>query len=728
MTFALPQWLWAFALFPVLLALAVASERRRTELIAQLVAARLAPKLAGTVSLAKRRVRFLLGLLALAGVILALARPQWGFTFEEAKRQGRDVIFAIDTSRSMLADDVKPSRLDRAKLAAQDLIAELGGDRVGVIAFAGTSFLQAPLTVDYTAVLNAVKELDTEVIPQGGSNLEGALRSAREAFGKGESDHRALVIFSDGEELDADAQKALAEFKGQVRVFSVGIGTPAGALIPVRTRTGQLQYVKDETGQPVRTKLDESRLRAIAEATGGFYVHLETGRAEMQRIGRDGLGKMKENDIDARLSRRPIERFQWPLAGALAALGLSMLIGERRRAVVASVGVLAFMLIPPSAHAAWWFKNPGLEKFERGDEESAKAERNQAPAGDPAWENAKKAYGEAHQEFSNQLKWRPNSAEAHYNLGTSAYKLNQLDEAMAEFSKGLLSDRREVQVNSRDYLGNTLYQRGAGKQSKDDKLAEWRGALQQYDEALKLDGDNKMVRGHRDFVQQKIAELEQEQKQDDQQKKDQDQKKDDNKEQKKDDQQQQPNKDQQQKDQEKKDQQPQPQQGQQQDQKQQDGQQQKPEKGDQQKEQQPQPGQDSKEQQDAKPGEQKPGQEKDQKEGDQKQGKQESKDEKGEQGQEKQQDGQQGEKPESMPPADSPKKEGELKGAQPQPAQTPEQKEAAEAQAEAQAVAEGRMSEAQARALLESLKGEEQKVRLIDPRERGGLKRVLKDW
>ena len=699
MTFAVPQWLWAFTLFPMLLALAAASERRRAELIAKLVAARLAPRLAGTVSLAKRRMRFLLALLGLAGVILALARPQWGFTFEEAKRKGRDVIFAVDTSRSMLADDVKPNRLQRAKLAAQDLIAELGGDRVGVIAFAGTSFLQAPLTVDYTAVLNAVKELDTEVIPQGGSNLEGALRSAREAFGKGESDNRALVIFSDGEELDADAQKALQEFKGQVKVFSVGIGTTEGALIPVRTRTGQLEFVKDETGQPVRTKLDESRLRTIAEATGGFYVHLETGRAEMQRIVRDGLGKMKENDIDARLSRRPIERFQWPLAGALAMLSLSMLIGERRRVV--RMAAMFALLLPLSASA----KNPGVDAYHR------------------------EQYEQAQNEFQQQLKRRPNLPALEFDLGTAAYKRGDYSAALDAFGRAMTSDDPALRTQAAYNLGNTLVQRGAAQPDKKAKLAEWHDAVKKYDESLKLNSKHADAAYNRDVVQRMIQELEQEQKQEDQQKKDQDQKKDDDKEQKKDDQKQQPNKDQQQKDQDKKDQQQQPQQGQQQDQKQQDGQQQKPEKGDQQKEQQPQQGEGSKDQQDAKPGEQKEGKEKDQKEGDQKDGQQQSKDQKGEQGQQKEQDGQQGQKPDQKPaPPEEPKKEGELKGTEPQPAETPEQKEAREAQAEAQAAAEGRMSEAQARALLDSLKGEEQKVRLADPRERGGLKRVLKDW
>src|SRR4029453_9027081 len=224
-------------------------------------------------------------------------------------------------------------------------------DRVGVIAFAGTAFLQAPLTVDYLGVLGLLKELDTEIIPQGGSNLAGAITAAREAFGKGESENRALVIFSDGEELDADANKVIDELKDQVRIFGVGIGTPEGALIPVKSRAGGTDFVKDADGNVVRSRLDEGRLRAVAEATGGSYVPLVSGRAEMQMILRDGLGKMTEHEIDARLSRQPIERYQWPLSLAMVLLGIAALMGERRRGAVARVAAIALVGVPMASSA-----------------------------------------------------------------------------------------------------------------------------------------------------------------------------------------------------------------------------------------------------------------------------------------------------------------------------------------------------------------------------------------
>ncbi|HZJ13415.1 MAG TPA: VWA domain-containing protein, partial [Chthoniobacteraceae bacterium] len=308
MTFAHPAWFWAFALFPILIAVFFQNEGRRRVLLQKLVAARLLDRLVGTVSVPKRRWRFALILLGLACLITSLAQPQYGFTWQDAKRRGRDVIIAIDTSKSMLATDLAPNRLIRAKLAAEDLIQQLQGDRVGVIAFAGTSFLQAPLTADYGAVRSSLQELDTDIIPRGGSDIAGAIRTAMEAFGKGESEHRALIIFTDGEELDADGVREAEKQKDVVRIFTVGLGSPEGALIPVPGTRGGTEFVKDPDGQIVKSRLDEGRLRKIAEAGGGFYLRLQNSREQMSQLIRDGLGKMTESEIDAKLSRQPIER------------------------------------------------------------------------------------------------------------------------------------------------------------------------------------------------------------------------------------------------------------------------------------------------------------------------------------------------------------------------------------------------------------------------------------
>src|SRR5213075_3122680 len=333
MTFGVPQWLWGLLVIPLLIALFIRSERRGLKRLQEFVSARLLPQLAGTVNRPRRILRFGLQLLGLALAIISLAQPRWGYTFEDVKRKGLDLLIAVDTSRSMLSNDVQPNRLERVKLAAHDLINELQGDRVGLIAFAGRAFLQAPLTIDYEAVMESINDLDTKTIPEGGTNISEAISLATQSFGKSAMGNRALVIFTDGEELSGDAMKSakMAADAG-VRIFTIGVGTSEGSLIPIAGEEGRTSFVNDSSGQVVKSKLDEKRLREIAQSTGGFYLHLENGPRTMQQIYNEGLAKMQAAEFDVRLSRRPIERYEWPLGAALIALALSILIGERKRA------------------------------------------------------------------------------------------------------------------------------------------------------------------------------------------------------------------------------------------------------------------------------------------------------------------------------------------------------------------------------------------------------------
>src|SRR5438132_1315001 len=332
MSFGTPEWFWALLALPVLALLFVRAEIRGAERLRAFVSARLLPQLAGTVNRFRRLFRFGLQLLGLACAIVSLAQPRWGYTFQDVKRKGLDLLIAVDTSRSMLSNDVQPNRLDRVKLATQDLINELQGDRVGLIAFAGRAFLQAPLTIDYEAATESINDLDTKTIPEGGTNISEAITLAASTFGKSATGNRALIIFTDGEELSGDAVKAAkAASDAGVRIFTVGVGTPQGSLIPITGEDGQTAFVKDSAGQVVKSKLDEKRLREIAQATGGFYVHLENGPRTMQQVQSEGLAKMQAAEMDVRLSRRPIERYEWPLGGALIALALSILIPERKR-------------------------------------------------------------------------------------------------------------------------------------------------------------------------------------------------------------------------------------------------------------------------------------------------------------------------------------------------------------------------------------------------------------
>lgn len=671
--FALPIALWALAVIPALLAIFFAGEAKRRAALDSFLSRRLQPRLAGTASPTRRRLSFLLMTAALALATLALAQPRWGFSWEERTDKGRDVIIAIDTSRSMLAQDLKPNRMTRAKLAAQDLLAALQGDRAGLVAFAGSAFLQAPLTADYDAVRNSLSEIDSEIIPRGGTNLTAAIETADDAFGKGESQHRALIIFTDGEELEKDAVEAARAAAKKFRIFTIGLGSPEGGLIPVTTNRGGTDFVRDDAGKYVTSKLDEARLREIAEASGGFYVRLQGGPAEMQQIVRDGLGKMKERESDSRFTKQPIERYHWPLTGAVAFAVAGLLLGDRRRFSTRKVTPLLVAGI----------------LFAGG---------------------------------SGAMAVQP---QADFNRGCEAYKSGNYTAAAEAFSVALGTGPADLQPKAAYNLANTLARRGAALEKKEDKITEWKNALQHYDRVISLEPGNADAKHNRDIVQKALDDLQKEEKKQEQEpekKPDPDKKDDENKD--KNDQ-----KDEKQGSKSNEEEKNNPSKG--------GDQQDNKEKEQKDKSQ----GTDKKDEKSDQSGKK---QEQEQKDGQQKQdnGKQgESKEGDGKEGKEK--DGETkngapkpGEKKDQPQPkpgeGQEPPKQGELKANNPPPGgagggqgNEPKNSEAAE---EAAAAAEGRMTEKQANTLLNAIKDE--KVRLLDPRqiEQQRPSRGFKNW
>lgn len=664
--FANPLALWLLGVLPFFIALLLRAESRRREALDQLIAARLQPRLAGSVSVARRRWNFALLLAGIAMTLVALARPQIGFTWEEKRQSGRDIIIAIDTSNSMLATDLQPNRLTRAVLAAEDLLNQLDGDRVGLLAFAGSSFLQAPLTSDFGAVRETLKELDTDIIPRGGTNLADAIKAADDAFGKGESEHRALIIFSDGEELEANASSAARDVRERFQIYTVGMGMPEGALIPVRAeRSGGTEFLRDAQGQYVKTKLDEGRLREVAEAGGGFYVALRTGPAEMQQIFRDGLGKMKAHETDARFARQPIERYQWPLGAGLAFLVASMLIGERKRIRVMKAAAAGLLLAALPAQA----RHAGIEKFDAKD------------------------YAGSLGAFESELKNR-DTAELHFNAGAAAYQLGEYAKAAEAFSRALGTAPAELKDRAAYNLGNTFAQRGARQEKRDVKVGDFKDAIAQYDQVLKSRPTDANAKHNRNLVAKLVEELEKEEQKDEEQKQDPEKK------------------DQEKKDESKKD-----------SEEQKDSQTGKDDKGqekqpDASKEDQGKESKENSKEQGSKDGEKKDAGNKD--------GMQQDKDEKrdgagGDQKDPQQQkpDDKQGEQKQPAPnePGDEKEKSGEVKAANPGDPEPGKEDPAAEAAEAAQAAKEDRMTEKDAAQILEALKRVDRRVRLIDPKD-----------
>ena len=577
--------------------------------------------------------------------------------------------------------------------------------------------------------------MDTKTIPEGGTNISSAITVATQSFGKSAMGNRALVVFTDGEELSGDAVKTAKEAADAgVRIFTVGVGTPQGSLIPVAGDDGQTSFVKDSSGQVVKSKLDDKRLREIAQATGGFYLHLENGLRSMQQIQNEGLAKMQAAEMDVRLSRRPIERYEWPLGAALIALALSILIPERKRerqrgfaavpARKAAQGVasgpvgataivaLLVMFLSSSVFAT----APGLDAYRSGKFEDA--------------------YGQ----FQQTLKTNPESRaedKLQFDSGAAAYKLKDYSKAMESFSQALLSRDLGLQSKGHYNLGNTLYQRGEAQKGDDKKLSDWTNALDHYEQTLKIEPQNKEAKDNYDYVKKKIEELKNKKQDQPSPSPSPQQKNKQNKQDKQDKQQQQNQQNQQQKEKEQQQENQQQQQGQgqqqqqQKDQKQSQDQQSRDQSGnqkDQQAKNEPQ-----KNQQQQKPGETpspSPG-------ADKQQGQQTSPSPREQQGQESPSPGEgQNESPSPSPgegegengtpsptPGESKKFAGEVKGSGEDKSQKPPDKNAQVAEAEPEK--EGQMSQRQAEALLESMKDEEARVQLD---ERRATRHVYKDW
>jgi Ca-activated chloride channel family protein len=334
--FETPGWLWLAVAAPLLLTwLHRRAAVKRKQQLAQIASPRFVGELTASHSPARRRFKIFLLLLAFAFAGFALARPQWGELKSSGQFLGEDVVFVVDCSSSMLSTDVRPDRLQRAKLAVADFVRTHGRGRVGLVAFAGSAFLSCPLTLDYDAFENALSAVDDKTIPVPGTEIGAALLEANKAMDKN-SRRKLIVLLTDGEELHDNnyykpgitLAKTLAT--NGVVIFTIGVGTPAGSEIQMVNPAGQIELVRDAKGEPVHSRLDEKTLTAIAQATGGNYYPLGP-------LG-EGLAKVRAAvetlDRTAGLQRarsRGIDRYYWPVAAMLVLLVTEPLIGTRRK-------------------------------------------------------------------------------------------------------------------------------------------------------------------------------------------------------------------------------------------------------------------------------------------------------------------------------------------------------------------------------------------------------------
>jgi Ca-activated chloride channel homolog len=480
MIFGEPAWLWGLLVVPFLAALIVYNDRRRQARLRRIVAVRLLPELTDAVAQMRMLAKRILFLMALAAFLIAVARPQFGFVEQNFTQRGRDIVLAIDTSKSMLSTDFAPNRLTRAKLAAQDIMNAMKGDRFALVAFAGAAQVEAPLTVDYPAVVDAINQLDTKTVERGGTDITSAIQSSELALGKSEGSYLALVLLTDGEDLEEDAIAAAKHAASYgIRIFTVGIGTEEGSAIPIDP--DHHLYLRDRDGQIVRSQLDEGRLRKIAQQTGGFYVHLENGT--ISRLISDGLLKLGKGDIDDRSVRVPIERYRWPVALGLLLLLLSAALSERRKAIGVSrsgsaVAVaLSALILNAQADTA-------IDRYNQGDFDSAL------------------------EKFREDLKRDPASPTINFNLGDAAYRVQRYDEAFEAYAKAMVSSDPTLRQKAYYNGGNALFMQGNNAQNIEQQLSSYYDARYQYHQALDLNPRDEQAKKNLSLLEERIKQAE----------------------------------------------------------------------------------------------------------------------------------------------------------------------------------------------------------------------------
>jgi Ca-activated chloride channel family protein len=327
------RWLWLAVIAPLLLAwLHHRAAVKRKQQLAQVASPRFVGELTASHSPARRRFKNFLLLLAFVFAGITLARPQWGELKSSGQFLGEDVVFVVDCSYSMLSTDIRPNRLQRAKLAIADFVRLHGRGRVGLVAFAGSAFLQCPLTLDYDAFENSLDALNEKSIPIPGTDIGQALREANRAMEK-TSRRKLVVLLTDGEDLEnggVATAKTLAT--NGVVVFAVGIGTPAGSEIQMLNPAGQLELVHDAKGNAVHSHLDEKTLAAIAAATGGNYYPLGLLGEGLAKV-RSAVETLDRATELHRTRNYGIDRYYWPLAAMLILLAVESLIGTRRKSI-----------------------------------------------------------------------------------------------------------------------------------------------------------------------------------------------------------------------------------------------------------------------------------------------------------------------------------------------------------------------------------------------------------
>jgi Ca-activated chloride channel family protein len=464
MSFAKINFLYVIWLIPILLGLFIYGSRRRQHILHDFSASRGLLALVPQKSAHRRWIKAVLILLAILLIAVSLAGPQYGYTWEKVEQKGVDLIIALDCSRSMLADDIKPNRLKRAKQEIYDLLALIKGDRVGLVAFAGTAFLQCPLTLDTNGFYLFLDVLNPAYLPVGGTDLDTAVTTAIAAFDPESYAEKAIILITDGEHTGSGdpiaATKKAAD--AGIRLFCIGVGGAEG--VPLKEKTGG--FTKDASGRIVLSRLDEATLKEMAAEGKGIYVPSVAGDMDLDRIYTQKIrGKMNAATLSGGHRHVHQNRYQWPLFIAVILLLVERCIPVVRLRPPTLVLLFALMSTLLPVHVQANEIDKGVKAYRNGD------------------------YSKAIDHFSAAQLEDPDRPELLYNLGSAFYKNKEYDAAETHLREALLKADPTLKAKIHYDLGNIDFRKGRLKE-----------AIQNYQKALKIAPNDEHTKENIEFV------------------------------------------------------------------------------------------------------------------------------------------------------------------------------------------------------------------------------------
>jgi len=474
MKFADPYMLYLIWVVVLLFGVTVYGQRKRARILSRFASKKVYSFIVPDYSTHRPVVKGMMMIAGLFFLVMALAGPLWGFRWETVEQKGVDIMVALDCSRSMLAQDIKPSRLERAKREIIDLLRMMKSDRAGLVAFSGGAILQCPLTLDHEAFNIFLNALDPDYLPKGGTDLEGAIETAIKGFEDDVDSEKAIILITDGENTSGkplEAAKAASE-KG-VRIFCIGVGREEGAPIPDKDGG----FKKDNQGRIILSRVDDKGLQEIAAIARGIYVKSVAGDMDLDLIYEGQIrGKMEQKTLKSGRKKVWENRFQWFLFPALLVLLLELFVLDRKKIINFSILLVPFLLVsisaPDACHAgASTSVKKGLEAFSSQE-----------------YETAEKHFIDA------QLE-RPEMSELYYNIGTAAYKKGDYESALKNFSQAMETDDDVLKNKIMYNIGNTHYRLGRLEQ-----------AVKEFEAVLGMNPEDSQAKENLEFVKQKIEE------------------------------------------------------------------------------------------------------------------------------------------------------------------------------------------------------------------------------